>query len=94
MQRNKFSVFVGYNRLDTTEWPSAYIATATPFLGVDLQNFSYIMRLLRTSYDYDLDMHTVDCSSISKLPTLHLALGSGFDFLRYDVGPEQYTAKV
>lgn len=78
----------------TEEWPSTYISTATPFLGVDLQNFPYIMQLLRASYDYDMDLHTVDCGRVSKLPVLHFTVGSGFNFLRYDVGPEQYTAKV
>jgi hypothetical protein len=81
--------------VDTSRWPEMAISTATPFLSVDLENFPKIMRLLRyPSYDEDLDMYTLDCSRVAKLPTLNITIGYGFNFLRYDVRPEQYTAKV
>lgn len=93
--RTKINFKVGNSLLDTKDSPSTYIATATPFLAVDLETFPHIMRLLRyPSYDYDLDLYTLDCRRVSALPTLHFNVGTGFDFLAYDVSPQQYTAKV
>ncbi|KAH7712097.1 Protein ASP-1 protein8 [Aphelenchoides avenae] len=70
----------------------AKISLTSTYLGVDYAYLRKIAAAIGAKYDVRLDLYTVDCKKVNKLPNMTLSVGDGFAYT-WDVPPQDYVLK-
>lgn len=90
-----FSVDIGTRPV--CEGDIVQFSTSKPFLVVPQMYFRPFVRVLGGLFNPDLNLYTVDCSSVGSLPSIGISVGTGFlptRGLTYNVTSEDYVAKI
>lgn len=91
VQHHMFSLQIGSKSVYKNR-AIAKISLTSTYLGVDYAYLRKIAAAIGAKYDVRLDLYTVDCKKVNKLPNMTLSVGDGFAYT-WDVPPQDYVLK-